>query len=179
MFEDNIKIAGIAFTLAFLAQTYLRKKSSKNAVYVKELWIYPIKSCKGIQLTQADISRRGFLYDREFMLIDGNRKFVSQRTFPRMALLETALENEYLIVTSPNLPNDVLRIPLSQRAEGENVEVTVWGDICPSVDLGDDVSAWFCRALETAGLRLVRFAQDGRRATDPQYAPEGEVSMLV
>jgi hypothetical protein len=38
---------------------------------VSELWIYPIKSCRGVQVRHAEIDSRGFKYDRNFMIVTG------------------------------------------------------------------------------------------------------------
>ncbi len=43
---------------------------------VTDLYIYPIKSCRGIQLSQAEVTPKGLLWDREMMLVDGKGKFI-------------------------------------------------------------------------------------------------------
>jgi uncharacterized protein YcbX len=66
-------------------------------IKVSKLFYYPIKSCKGIEVTSAVTSKTGFKYDRSFMLVDKNLKFISQRTFPQLALVEIdLLENKGL-----------------------------------------------------------------------------------
>jgi hypothetical protein len=64
---------------------------SKPGVEISELWIYPIKSCKGIKVNSAVVTPRGFELDRWFMVVDQNGKFVSQRTFPQMALVSVTI----------------------------------------------------------------------------------------
>jgi hypothetical protein len=50
-----------------------------------ELWIYPIKSCKGISGASFAIGDRGFLYDRNWMLVEADtNKFLTQREYPRV-----------------------------------------------------------------------------------------------
>lgn len=76
--------------------------SSDNAWKVKALFIYPIKSCAGVELHDTDVLRTGLHYDRQFTfaqrvtgLPDLNGKvtsewrFITQRTFPRLARIET------------------------------------------------------------------------------------------
>lgn len=64
------------------------EKRKASGYYVSGLFIYPIKSCKGIPLNMAEIGRFGFHNDRRWMIVDSETKrFVSQRTLPRMALI--------------------------------------------------------------------------------------------
>lgn len=72
-----------------------------NPWTVKALFIYPLKSCAGVELDQSEVSRSGFKYDRQFTLgqfvsslptLEGEVKsdwqFMSMRKFPRLAKVE-------------------------------------------------------------------------------------------
>jgi len=54
---------------------------------VSQLYIYPVKSLGGIALNTVTVTDRGFEYDRRWMLVDENNRFVSQREVAEMALL--------------------------------------------------------------------------------------------
>ena len=54
---------------------------------VTDLFIYPIKSCRGIRLERAQMVARGFAADRRYMLVDGRGAFVSQRQRRELALV--------------------------------------------------------------------------------------------
>jgi hypothetical protein len=71
---------------------------------VKAIFIYPLKSCMGIELGTSEIVRTGLKYDRQFTLgqqvtglptMEGKVKsewnFITQRTFPRLAKVETEI----------------------------------------------------------------------------------------
>ena len=58
---------------------------------VSQLYIFPIKSLGGIALNKAQVTDRGFQYDRRWMLVDHNNMFISQREVHQMALLKPAL----------------------------------------------------------------------------------------
>ena len=49
---------------------------------VSELFIYPIKSLGGISVSSAKISDRGIDFDRRWMLVDENNRFLTQREVP-------------------------------------------------------------------------------------------------
>lgn len=78
--------------------------SPTNTWNVKAIFIYPLKSCMGIELNTSDIIRTGLRYDRQFTLgqqvtglptMEGKVKsewsFITQRTFPRLAKVETEI----------------------------------------------------------------------------------------
>lgn len=85
----------IPFIVIVAATLLSQRKSHAKFVKISELWIYPIKSCKGIKVEQAEVTSRGFELDRIFMIADSSGKFMSQRSHPSMALIDVriAMEN--------------------------------------------------------------------------------------
>ena len=69
--------------------------------HIARLFIYPIKSCAGIELPQARLTETGLLHDRWFMLVDAQGRFVSQRELARMALIRPEIEGAQLRVRAP------------------------------------------------------------------------------
>ncbi|MFY7838874.1 MAG: MOSC N-terminal beta barrel domain-containing protein, partial [Lacibacter sp.] len=49
---------------------------------ISHLYVYPIKSLGGIELTEARLTDRGIEHDRRWMLTDENNRFLTQREFP-------------------------------------------------------------------------------------------------
>lgn len=178
-------------TILFLSFTYLyikllRKSSCKtikanDSIHVSELWIYPIKSCKGIKVSSAEVTRRGFKHDRMLMVVDSNGRFYSQRKDPRLSLVSTSIstlskDNEYIDILTIKAPNmQELSIDLSSRLNGPILEVEIWSDKCEAFEILDG-SFWFREYLDKEGLRLVRMKDDFTRFTDPKYSPDGETS---
>ncbi|KAI9817904.1 MAG: hypothetical protein M1832_004524 [Thelocarpon impressellum] len=66
---------------------------------VKSLWIYPVKSCRGVELQRGGVIATGMQYDRHFsfaQLKDSGKggthwSFVTQRRYPRMARIRTEI----------------------------------------------------------------------------------------
>ncbi len=85
-------IVGVALLVgSYTLSRLLAQNLSKPKIKVSEIWIYPIKSCKGFKANTAKVCKTGFEYDRMFMLADAEGKFISQRSHPKMALIETSL----------------------------------------------------------------------------------------
>lgn len=172
----------VLFALSVAATLIVQKLTSEKgfaSTYkrprIRELWIYPIKSCKGFKVNQATVTKRGLEFDRLFMVVDSSDgKFVSQRKFPRMALIVTAInyDERTLELDAPGMPR--LIVPLDET-ESEEMTVTVWGDSCQASKVGGlSACEWFNAFLNTNNLQLVRMKDDYVRPTDPEYAPEGQ-----
>jgi uncharacterized protein len=131
---------------------------------VSALYIYPIKSCRGISLTRAEVTPKGFLWDREMMLVDAGGKFLTQRQHPQLATVAVTLAGESIQLTAG-------KESLTFRPDfaGEKIAVQVWRDREIARDQGDEVAHWFTRLLGFP-CRLVRQSADEIRAVNPTYA---------
>lgn len=67
-------------------------------VHVSELWVYPIKGCRGCRIHSAVVETIGFPFDRFWMIVtESEGRFVTQRQEPKLALIATSLpENVWL-----------------------------------------------------------------------------------
>lgn len=78
------------------------------------LFIYPVKSCGGIALDEAEVDDFGLRGDRRWMVVDGAGSFLSQRKHPRLALVTTRIEADALHLAAPGMPT--LTVPLEPCA---------------------------------------------------------------
>lgn len=160
---------GLIWTL----QSHQEKKAKKSSPKVSKLVIFPIKSCGGIEVQSAVVTRRGLKFDRSFMVVDDNGNFVTQRKKPSMALIQTRIDIErgVLVITAPSMP--ILEVSLEEgNADEINTLATVWGDKCEAKIVPTD--GWFAKFLDIPGLQLVRFSDSFVRQTDAKYAPKGQ-----
>ena len=136
---------------------------------ITDLYIYPVKSLKGIALKEAQTAQRGLEFDREWMITDQDYNFISQREIELMTTIETDIDSDSLILTSNN--QKTLKIPLDSSSS-KKVRAVVWDDLCDAFDEGDDASRWLTNVLGTfrgSALRLVRFDQKGERPVPKKY----------
>ena len=136
---------------------------------ITDLYIYPVKSLKGIALKEAQTAKRGLKFDREWMVTDHQYNFISQREIELMTTIQTGIGSHSLILTSSN--QKVLKIPLDS-SRSNKVRAMVWDDFCDAFDEGDDASRWLTDVLGTyngSELRLVRFDQEGERPVPKKY----------
>ncbi len=141
---------------------------------LSELWIYPIKSLGGIALTEATVEIRGLQYDRRWMLVNDEGRFMTQREIPAMALLRTAIDHSMLLVHHKDSPSDTLNIQMDIPMNTlERVMVEVWGDRCKAALMPTAVNEWFSAVLGE-NVRLVMMPETTHRWADGRYAPKGQ-----
>jgi uncharacterized protein YcbX len=75
-------------------------------VTIKQLLIYPVKSCTGINVESAELGRHGFVDDRDWMVVNASGVFQSQRDLPRLALVRLSYSDDmqHLRVNAPEMP---------------------------------------------------------------------------
>jgi uncharacterized protein YcbX len=128
---------------------------------ISGLFVYPVKSMKGISADRALLTETGLLHDRRWMVVDGEGRFQTQRNQPRLALVTTRLESDGVVLSLDG--HGSVSIPF-ESAGGAPVRTKVWQDSVEAVDEGDEVADWLTGALGAAdGLRIVRMAPEFRR----------------
>ena len=136
---------------------------------VSALAVYPIKSTRGIALARARIARRGFEHDRRFMVVGDNSKFLTQRTHPRLALVDVRIAGDHLVISASGAGS--ITVPLVP--EGVRRQVTVWRDTCDAVVVSE-ASPWFRDWLGIT-CDLVFMPDDVERLAKPAHALPGDL----
>ncbi|XP_009340267.2 mitochondrial amidoxime reducing component 2 isoform X1 [Pyrus x bretschneideri] len=147
---------------------------------VSSIFIYPVKSCRGISVSQAPLTPTGFRWDRQWLVVNSKGRAYTQRVEPKLALVEVELPNEafvegweptkssYLVLKAPGM--DVLKVSLSAPREiADGVSMWEWSG--SALDEGNAASKWFSDYIGKPS-RLVRFnTVSETRPVEPEYAP--------
>jgi uncharacterized protein YcbX len=130
---------------------------------VSALFIYPIKSCASVSMTELVYTPRGLENDRRFMLVDLDGTAITQRENPRLAHIR------------PNVTASGIRVDYEGKAAvtfafGRKArrQVRVWSYSGNALDLGDEAADWFSTFIEQP-CRLVEFAPDGNRPISDKH----------
>jgi uncharacterized protein YcbX len=145
---------------------------------IEQIWVYPIKSCCGVALTEAELTDTGLAFDRAWMVVDAEGEFVTQRELPRMALIQPTFKHGQLVLRAPGM----LALHLSLEAAEWPHKVRVWSDTVMAYDMGDLAAQWFSDFLgpeapaDLKRLRLVRFDPEVKRACDARWTSGREAN---
>ncbi|MGE5160643.1 MAG: MOSC domain-containing protein [Betaproteobacteria bacterium] len=135
---------------------------------ISRLLLYPVKGCRGVELNAAQLAPTGLAVggvgDREWVVVDDHDEFLSQREFPKMALIETRLLAGALRLAAPGMRP--LDIPF--ESAGDVVRIRVWDDELDAVAQGDLADRWFSDFLGRRA-RLMRFDPRAKRISKRRY----------
>lgn len=146
---------------------------------ISRIFVYPIKSCAGVELKESLLIETGLEFDRAWMVVDEEGEFMSQRELPRMALVAPQLKFHEMVLRAPGM----LALHIALDAVEKPCKVRVWDDECKAFDMGDIAAQWFTDFLmqeRPAGmpamkLRLVRFDPEHKRKSSMKWTKGQEV----
>ena len=136
---------------------------------IARLFVYPVKSCAGVELPEVLLTETGLEFDRAWMVVDAQGEFVTQRELPRMALIRPQMKHTEVVLRAPGM----LALHLAFDRVEKPVRVRVWKDEVAAYDMGDIAAQWFSDFLSEPGkpqaLRLVRFDPEQKRLSNLQW----------
>jgi uncharacterized protein len=142
-----------------------------NNITLSQIFIYPIKSCRGIELNESSIVDTGFEFDRRWMLVNKQGKFLSQRQLPKMSLIHIELRSDHLLVSAPEM--DPLQIPFSSNSL-KSINIFIWDDSVRGATYGPDIDQWFSTFLHVE-TRLVHMPDSSRRPVNQTYGGTNDI----
>jgi len=168
--------------------------ASAGQAEVAGLFVYPLKSCRGVALERARVTPQGLApaegpleaVDRQWCVCGEGGLVQDQRVQPKLATLHVALDvpSRYLTLSVEGRPElGELRLPLAESAYTSGRRVLVsdrhrnrwFGRALSGYCAGDDAAEWITRFIHLHNrvsrderFRIVRFAsgEQGRRLSE-------------
>ncbi|KAM7050371.1 mitochondrial amidoxime reducing component 2 [Molossus nigricans] len=150
-----------------------RRRRLQQVGTVAELCIYPVKSCKGVSVSQAECTalglRSGHLRDRFWLVIKEDGHMVTARQEPRLVLVSITYEDDCLVFRAPGAGQLVLpcRLPSSNTIHN----CRLFGLDIKGRDCGDEAAQWFTNFLKTEAYRLVQFEKNMKGRASRKILP--------
>lgn len=141
-------------------------------MFISELYLHPVKSAAAVAVERLDYTDQGLAFDRQWMVVDQNGVFITQRKHPQMCFLNATLEGEDLQLSARD--RETVIVKSSATANGNTQEVTVWKDQVSAADCGDLAADWLSNFLGVP-CRLVEVAHHTQRKVDTEFAKRGEL----
>lgn len=132
---------------------------------IASIHVHPIKSCRGVDVTDSRLDARGLVHDRRYMVVDANDRFVTLRTDPTLTLVTLAIDGSDYVLNAPG--ERELRVP-HDLVDGPRLPVTVWSDTVDAIEHPAG-SALFTRVLGRA-VKLVHMPETSERPVNPARA---------
>ncbi|MGZ8302345.1 MAG: MOSC domain-containing protein [Telluria sp.] len=139
---------------------------------ISELVIYPVKSCAGISVRQATLTTAGLsvdnVYDREWMVVGEDGQFLTQREYPKLALVSPRIKLDTLELRAPGMLRLEIPLDLPPPETEQLIEVKLWDDTVMAYDCDETTATWFSKVIG-APCRLVRFHAEAKRFTSTKW----------
>lgn len=133
---------------------------------VSDLYIYPLKSARGIRLAASDIDAFGLPGDRRAMVVDPSGHFITQREMPVLARIDVQPAGDAFRLSMDGKP-EVIATPQDTR-----IDVDVWKTIV-SAAIADDAANGALSEWVERPVKLAFFDKHSRRVASEEWA-EGE-----
>ena len=136
------------------------------SITLSSLIYYPIKACRGFEVESTEVERMGLQHDRRMMVTTPEGEFLTQRDYPKLALVTPTLRNGLLELSAPDFDSVQVKI----QTTGMSQPVNIWKSKGVSaIDQGDEAANWFSDWLGVS-VRLVHFADGFKRVVNEKYA---------
>ena len=133
---------------------------------IKDLYFYPVKSLRGLRTNEMFFDKQGPRLDRQWLLVDKENKFLTQRTMPSLAKIGVRMIDELELELSRS-DIGTTEFALEER-QGDEFTVKIWKDEVPAFEVSSEVSDWVSEAVG-AKTRLVRLSDNAKRTYSEEF----------
>ncbi|WP_431296175.1 YcbX family protein [Rahnella sp. PAMC 25559] len=112
---------------------------------LSRLFVHPIKSMRGLQVSHSLVTATGLAFDRQFMLTDPQGMFITARQYPSLVLFTPVLLPDGLMIVPPE--GEGIRVKFSEF-NGQNQPTEVWGNQFTSLIAPAPVNRWLSGYLK-------------------------------
>ena len=141
------------------------------SLVIQSLFYYPLKGCAGISVSTAKLGESGLHHDREYVLVDKQGRFLSQRNCPQLSQFVLSQQEQGFQVSYRDDQVFVAR-DVSGR---KTIEVSIWKDKVSALDCGEELATAFSDWVG-APVRLAKVEHQHRRTVNSKYTDGRPVS---
>ena len=144
----------------------------KEQGHLDSICRYPLKSSAGWSVQSTQVSPRGLVDDRRWMVVDANHHFVTAREHGSLLTIRAqAGDMGALTLSADGYVDCLIRAP---NMSSDRLEVQVWSDRCVAQDMGDHAAQWIS-AVVGQPCRVVYMPDETKRAVSGPVAQAGDV----
>ncbi len=77
-------------------------------------------------MDRAEVLEKGFVWDREMMVVTRRGKFLTQRQYPQLAKVRVAISEAEITLSVAD--NSISSLTFTPTTKGSEIEVEIWSD---------------------------------------------------
>lgn len=137
-----------------------------SVLKIKHIVIYPIKSLGPVSVKEAQVCPSGLALDRNYVLVNAQGAFLSQRSHPQMSQFYVQIKGQRLdLEYRPKGKTFSLALG---PAQGPWLSFKLWDDTVQARAVSEEADAWFTDCLEEP-VRLLRMQEAQPRQVPSAY----------
>lgn len=109
------------------------------AVLLSKLLVYPVKSMRGLHISQTHVDIPGLAFDRILMITTPDGTFITARQYPQLVLFTPTLLPDGIEITAPDGESRTLQWRMFSR---EQQPTEVWGNHFTACTAPKDINQW-------------------------------------
>ncbi|OWF34597.1 Mitochondrial amidoxime-reducing component 1 [Mizuhopecten yessoensis] len=134
-----------------------RPKVYEKVGRVSSLQLYPVKSCRGLDVKTAECTLTGLrqygVTDRHWILSSRENTWINANKEPKLLLVTVKLHDDKVEMTAPGM--EPLMVPITPKLDQAMVRHIGTGPLAiDTLDCGDEAAAWFAKHTGRQGVRL-------------------------
>jgi uncharacterized protein len=139
-----------------------------SPIVVSGLFIYPVKSLRGVAVQAAALTDGRLAGDREYMLVHRDGHFMDQRRYPRMTRVEATITPTGLRLRSEGFPDLDVQSPVTNGAEQSVTRVPLFRRSAAVTPTSVEADRWLSDVLEVP-CALMAFVPRAHPSNMPFY----------
>lgn len=143
---------------------------------VHSLFYYPVKGLTGISVDAWSPERAGMRFDRRWMFVTSEGRFISQRRFPELVHWSVLVVGDDLVFSDRRNPQQYYWVPGVFRTDRPRISIELWNDRFEAYVIEEPRVAQLVAAMGAPDARLVYLGASSRRPLDATYNRGGEVT---
>jgi len=128
-------------------------------IKVSKLFIYPIKSTKGINLQTSIVEKIGLKYDRVFAILNENNKVITARENPKILRISSKIDDSKLVLSSMDKTEIELNL---EESKNTKIRARIFKDETEGQVIEGSINDWIAAELEEPS-KLILVDKDALR----------------
>ncbi|WKY14636.1 hypothetical protein Q1695_000289 [Nippostrongylus brasiliensis] len=158
-------------------------KINEYSATISRITIYPVKSCRGIDMNKCELTRTGLRHDREFM-VECCGSTLTQKKHQQLCKIVTHMSKCATMLTLSNADDEKssVRIPLEHNGISSTTKgAVICEDSVRTFEYSPSASAWITSVLQLPDCKLQRIPKDSSRSlsNEAPYLVVNEASVSV
>ncbi|CAL4060995.1 unnamed protein product, partial [Meganyctiphanes norvegica] len=133
--------------------------NDRTSIKIKDIFLYPVKSCGAMKVTRWHIGSTGLTYDRSWMVVTTSGVTLTQKRLPLMSQITPFIDLQKRNLTLSFEGYESISVHLDSMFGNTKSTNMCGGRVCgdrvKGQDCGDKVAQWLTNVLQQDNLRLM------------------------